>query len=325
MLDRLIEHPNLFFELLSHLHGADVRVLSTVSHSVRNVILYHRTNHPRAVRKYTCMRADSSTTSRASRLSPATSSSNTSPSNIASAIRNILGSDAIPAEHKSHACWSCGVVVCSGCSEAKPLLRVSKAELRLHSLQPVCSACYFKCLCGPHAPQPRTWYGMPRNPHRRIFPSLSAKCACTSQKPPKLEHQLCRDCCKLELPGMWKKRAKRGAVAEAHELPPNAAINTTYEQSESGSESDPVAVSDDIEAIAGMKETADVNVAKQDTLFIRPMLATRITHCYGCQERLWILPRWLGFGETRGLRWWRCRRCGLEARDVLMSLRREFQ
>lgn len=147
-----------------------------------------------------------------------------------------------------------------------------------------------------------------------------------------MEHQLCRDCCKLDLPNMWKKRSKRGAVAEAHELPPNAAVDAVQEASEFDSDSATASEANDqddqqidIEAIAGLKATGDVTASEEEEPVVRPTLATSITHCYACQERLWILPTWLGFGQTRGLRWWRCRRCGLEARDVLMSLRREFQ
>jgi len=191
--------------------------------------------------------------------------------------------------------------------------------------------------CGNRQPQ-RLWPGSTISQRRiytrRVFRSLSAKCACTTKSPPRLEHALCRDCHPLSITEMWKKRVKRGAVADTDEVPANPSVmmQDTAESSDSGDEESTDdgssgGVDPDVEAIAGLPQDDSPRRNREDfdpRGNLKPVMATNIHHCYACHQRLWILPRWLGFGKTRGLRWWRCRRCGLEARDVLMSLRREF-
>lgn len=304
----------------------------------------HRSHRPHAMRRYICSRAPVNGLSSvldtpqipSCPVQAAAASTATSSMPLSDTIRRLFGLSENATDHSSHPCWSCGIIICPTCSLAKPNLRLSKAELRLHSLEPVCSVCYFKALCGPYARQPqRRWPGSTisqrRANTRRVFHSLSAKCTCTTKTPPRLEHALCRDCHPLKVSEMWKKRIKRGAIAEADELPAstNAIMQDTTSSSDSeeeGTDDDSSnAVDPDIEATAGSAGPTHPTRSDFDPGgFQKPTPATSIHHCYACHQHLWILPAWLGFGKTRGLRWWRCRRCGLEARDVMMSLRREF-
>lgn len=340
LLDDLFREPDVFFEVLSHLHGADLRSLSTVSHKVRSHILDHRHKYRKAMRLYICSRASASTEQVSVLARP-------DPVAPVSAVNSPTSTDLqdiaqISTQYGSYPCWSCGVVVCPSCSQDKEHLRVSKAEIRLHALHPVCSLCYFACLCGPHSRNPvKSWL----NRHdrkadaisrdRRVFRSISTKCQCTSEKPPKMTHALCRDCHQLGMSRMWQQRMRRGAIADADELPPHVAmpISETFPSDEDNDEPNAGSTAseddEDVEATAGVEQAHTKDTEPEPdppprTGSDRPVLATRINHCYSCHERLWILPAWLGFGTTRGLRWWRCRQCGLEARDVMMSLRREF-
>lgn len=267
-LERLFAHPDIFYIVVSQIHGADLRALMAVSRMMRDTIRGHWAIRPAAVKACLCSRV---------------------PDEF---VAELVSESAIPAvlrrqKHGPTECWSCGVTICPSCHSERGGLHISRAEIRLRSLTPVCSSCYFKSLLGPTG----------------FFGSMSAKCACTATIPPKGVKQLCRDCARLGSQIMWKKRLRRGATMKREELPAGWVGWLRHEDS--------------------MQENINLRpVGPQQprlTPDFAPRMATQIKYCHCCNGKLW----WF-FGESRGLRWWRCSNCQLEARDVLMSTGREF-